>query len=87
MKNYIISKIIITKTCHIKPQTLTALEYENDHHQKLKGESLSLKKSNTALYLYQSFREAVVPRCSAKKMFLRISQYSKKSTCVGVSFS
>ena len=44
MKNYIISKIIITKTCHIKPQTLTALEYENDHHQKLKGEKSFFKK-------------------------------------------
>ena len=42
MKNYIISKIIITKTCHIKHQTLTALEYEKDHHQKLKGETVFL---------------------------------------------
>ena len=42
MKNYIISKIIITKTCHIKHQTLTALEHDRDHHKKLKGEIVIL---------------------------------------------
>ena len=37
-----------------------------------------------ALYLY--FTEAVTRRCSVKKLFLKISQSSQESTCVGVSF-
>ena len=30
--------------------------------------------------------EAVVQRCSVKKVFLKISQNSQENTCVGVSF-
>ena len=30
--------------------------------------------------------EAVAQMCSAKKVFLEISQYSQKNTCAGVSF-
>ena len=37
-----------------------------------------------ALYLY--FTEAVTRRCSVKRLFLKISQSSQESTCVGVSF-
>ena len=34
----------------------------------------------------QSVPEAAVRRCSSKWMFLKISQYSQKNTCVGVLF-
>ena len=30
--------------------------------------------------------ETVVRRCSLKKMFLKISQISEESTCIGASF-
>ena len=30
--------------------------------------------------------KAAVRRCSTKEVFLKISQYSQESTCVGVSF-
>ena len=34
----------------------------------------------------QEWTEAVVQRCSIKKLFLEISQNSKESTCARVSF-
>ena len=36
-------------------------------------------------YLY-GITEAVVQRCSVKKLFLKISYNSQKGTCAGVSF-
>ena len=33
------------------------------------------------------FLEAVTPRCSVKKVFLKISQNSQENTCVSVPFS
>ena len=33
-----------------------------------------------------SLTEAVVSRCSLKKVFLKISQYSQENTCVGYYF-
>ena len=33
-----------------------------------------------------TFSEVAVRRCSSKKMFLKVSQTSQESTCVGVSF-
>ena len=43
-----------------------------------------LTASNKALYLI--FTEAVVQRCSVKKVFLKISQNSQENTCARVSF-
>ena len=37
-------------------------------------------------FAYSLVPEAAVGRCSSKKVFLKISQYSQKNTCVGVSF-
>ena len=36
--------------------------------------------------LFIQFKEAVVQRCSAKKVFLEISQNSQENTCAKVSF-
>ena len=36
--------------------------------------------------LHHNFLKAVVPRCFAKKFFLKRLQYSQKTTCAGVFF-
>ena len=33
-----------------------------------------------------AYKEAVVRRCFSKKVFIKISQYSREDICVGVSF-
>ena len=38
------------------------------------------------IYHKTKFRKGIVKRSSIKKAFLKISQYSQKNTCVGVSF-
>ena len=38
------------------------------------------------LHHIHMYAEAVVRKCSSKKMFLKISQISQENTCVGVSF-
>ena len=41
---------------------------------------------NTLQYYFKQTSEAVVQRCSVKKVFLEISQNSQESTCARVSF-
>ena len=48
--------------------------------------TLRLKLANLLLTWLQE-TEAVVQRCSLKKMFLKISQNSRESTCVSVFFN
>ena len=38
-------------------------------------------------FIRDSYSEAVARRCSVKKMFLKISQNSQESTCVGVAWA
>ena len=52
-------------------------------------ESVAYKKAFNSRYLRVltvCSSEAVVLRCSVKKVFLKMSQISQKNTCVGVSF-
>ena len=44
----------------------------------------NLKISN--IYHHIKFRKCIMNRCSIKKPFLKILQYSQENTCVGVSF-
>ena len=53
--------------------------------QTLKGIQLQEKEGeNGEKHVWE--REAVVQRCSVKKVFLKISQNSQKNTCAKVSF-
>ena len=45
-----------------------------------------LKGSIKLIWIKHPFGEAVAWKCSVKKMFIEISQYSQESTCASVSF-
>ena len=47
---------------------------------------LHFNNKTSEMLLIQPDEEAVVRSCSAKKMFLKICQYSQENTCVEVSF-
>ena len=53
--------------------------------QKLRHFYLKVKQDSWNMAALE-FTEAVVHRCFLKSVFLKISQYSQKNTCVRVSF-
>ena len=48
--------------------------------------SLNRFHAQTLLFYYIFYPEAVVQRCSVKKVFLEVSQNSQENTCARVSF-
>ena len=56
--------------------------------QGLQKWKIELKWVKCVFYLFQAQAEAKSShqRCSVKKVFLKISQYSQESNCFGVSF-
>ena len=68
------------KTVSAKP-TRPSYKFQKLRHFVLKGKA-RLSWNTAAL----EFTEAVIRRYFSKKAFLKISQYSQKNTCIGVSF-
>ena len=72
--------------------TVTFLEWVNTLITIIKESRLESKGSlnrfhaQTLLFCYIFYPEAVVQRCSVKKVFLEVSQNSQENTCARVSF-
>ena len=70
------------QTVYFMTCTLFAIWYYLHNFKKRERHQWSRKKRHTL----PGTPEAVAERCSVKKVFLEISQYSQENTCVRVSF-